>query len=895
MRSRRFWAAGAVVGVLALMLALVAGFAASSHTNAYKGILLAKRLGNEQEKFGSGNEGPASTWEAEQAALEAYPSTPDALPFSLTANAQNGYTKLSKKGGKDKNAWQQIGPTNEAQYPGVLDQFLGGGHAYDASGRVQALAIAPQCQNKNKCRLYLAAAGGGVWTTDKLNGDNAQWQYASASFGTNAIGSLLVDPSDPSGNTVYAGTGEPNASVDSEAGVGVYKSTDAGQTWSLVPGSDAFKGRAISSMTFDASHNLVVGVARAIRGLTRTDGGATSNPPGGATFGVYRQTGSSFTLIWNAAAAGSVRGVNEVGVDPSTATTLYAAAFNKGVWRSQDNGTTWTQIKASDTPFNTDRATFATNVLPSGKTRMYVGEGNQGVTAAQVYRTDDANGAAAFTNITNSVDSDYCHSQCWYDNLVYTPAGSPDVLYLGGSFDYNNVNGPDNGLALMLSTDAGATTTDETRDKDNNGWTHPDQHAMVTVPGSPLEWIEGNDGGVVHSNGKFADASGSCASRGLSSGALAFCQAVLSRVPDQLTVMNKGLPTLQFQSLSVDPNHPTNRLMGGTQDNGTFQYNGSSEVWPQIIYGDGGQSGFNAVDGHLRFNTFTGEANDVNFRDGDPTAWVIASANIFDSPEGSLFYPPIIPDPNAATAGSIFEGAQSVWRTQDWAGNQAYLEANCPEFTTFAGQPGCGDFVQIGSPSDLTSSAYGDRAGGNVIAIARAPQNTGTMYVATTTGRVFVTDNANDPAASVIWTRLDTSATNDPGRVPTGLSVDPTNANRVYISYSGYSAVTPATPGHVFRIDRVGAVATWTDLSYDLPDFPATDVALDSVTGDLYASTDFGVMVLPNAATSWSLAAPGMPMVEVPALTIVPGSRLLYAASHGLGAWELNLPGGNNH
>jgi hypothetical protein len=57
------------------------------------------------------------------------------------------------------------------------------------------------------------------------------------------------------------------------------------------------------------------------------------------------------------------------------------------------------------------------------------------------------------------------------------------------------------------------------------------------------------------------------------------------------------------------------------------------------------------------------------------------SGPIAASGESAQFYAPIIADPNPAAAGSVFEGSQSVWRTQDWGGDPAFLEANCPEFT----------------------------------------------------------------------------------------------------------------------------------------------------------------------------------------------------------------------
>ena len=83
--------------------------------------------------------------------------------------------------------------------------------------------------------------------------------------------------------------------------------------------------------------------------------------------------------------------------------------------------------------------------------------------------------------------------------------------------------------------------------------------------------------------------------------------------------------------------------------------------------------------------------------------------------------------------------------------------------------------------------------------------------------------------------------------------------------------------------------ATWVDRSLNWGDLPATDVALDEVTGDVYASSDFGVLMLPAGSSSWELAAPGMPTVAVTGLTMASAERVLYAASHGLGAWRLRI------
>src|SRR5207249_6191290 len=228
-----------------------------------------------------------------------------------------------------------------------------------------------------------------------------------------------------------------------------------------------------------------------------------------------------------------------------------------------------------------------------------------------------------------------------------------------------------NGRAFIRSTDAGVTFTDTTYDATTgapppdsyasiypgtgiapNGQ-HPDSHAIVEIPGTDSA-IFGTDGGLMRSSGAFADISSQCTTyRGLSGADLALCQQLLSAVPTYLYGVNKGLSTLQFQSLSVAADN-SKHLQGGTQDNGTFETYGSAVVWPQIIYGDGGQSGFSVTNSSMRFNSFFGQNHDANFRNADPLKWVIISAPIAGSPEGSNFYAPIIADPNPANAGTIF-------------------------------------------------------------------------------------------------------------------------------------------------------------------------------------------------------------------------------------------------
>jgi hypothetical protein len=447
-----------------------------------------------------------------------------------------------------------------------------------------------------------------------------------------------------------------------------------------------------------------------------------------------------------------------------------------------------------------------------------------------------------------------------------------------------------------MSQDAGATWTDVTGDVGGESM-HPDQHAAVFVPGNADQFFVGSDGGVIRSSGKWADASAQCDSRGLSPAFLADCHRWLKQIPTELSVMNAGLGTLQMTAIAVSPFTPENEALAGTQDNGTLAYSGKPS-WILPLTGDGGDPGYDAVDPNLHFHTYTGGQMDVNYNGNDPTSWLwVGDRFIVNFHESLRFYAPAIPDPNVTK--TIFVGAQRVWRTQTAGGDRAFLEAHCntavgefPSDLLYTGACGSpADWSPLGA-STLTGTAFGaTKSGNNLSSLARSKDG-GTMWAGTGVGRVLISRNANAAAASVAFTRID--GTLQPGRAVSSIYADPTNANHAIVTFSGYNATTPATPGHVFDVvvDPVTNAATWTDISFDIGDQPVNDAVLDTATGDIYVSTDYGVLRNVAGTQTWVPAADGMPVATVSGLTLAAGKngdRLLYAATHGRSAYRLRL------
>jgi hypothetical protein len=312
MTRRRRHALAAFAVVLVAAAAAIAGvtLSGSGATQARGGGELPTALGAHLATLAQAapavksEEGPDSRaeWKFEQ---QAYPAADIALESIEAARAAAARAKgrAFPRGKGQKGTWVSVGPET-ALYPATpfRNSFSYVPAAYVAAGRTTVLAIGPTCTNGH-CELWAGAAGGGIWKTKNALTGQPNWEFVSGSFGIQAVSSITIDPNDPTGNTVWVGTGEANASGDSAAGVGIYKTTDGGASWSGPLGASVFNARAVGSIAVQPGDPNVVYAAstRAVRGVSSVSGGGVSLIPGAAQWGLYKSTngGATWTFIHN--------------------------------------------------------------------------------------------------------------------------------------------------------------------------------------------------------------------------------------------------------------------------------------------------------------------------------------------------------------------------------------------------------------------------------------------------------------------------------------------------------------------------------------------------------------------------------------------------------------------
>jgi uncharacterized repeat protein (TIGR01451 family) len=741
-------------------------------------------------------------------------------------------------------AWSSIGPSPIVQVGRTSNTFEA------VSGRVGALAV------RRDGTIILGAAQGGVWTYDPSTGT---WTPRTQDTDTQSVGALAVAPSND--KVVYLGSGEGALSGDSYYGDGVYKSTDGGLSWRHVSGT-FFQGISTSDIVVDPTNanHLYLSTLRGRGGIRRT------TPPASVAYGIWESRNGGVSWRLRKGTTDEFSGATDLVMDPRNPKLLLASFWGDGIYRSTNGGASWKKAMG-----NLPKGQFL-----AGATRFSIGLSHPaGDKSATVYTgfdyTDNNNvyHPSRLWRSTNAGNSwhglptggpasdpdsilDYCTTQCFYDNVISPDPKNADVVYVAGSFGYDQ--SPGSG-GVYRTKNGGDTWRSLGYDL------HPDYHAFAFDPSDSKHVVVGNDGGVWQSHnggGRPAGTPLSAADWENLNGQVDPATAAL--------VHDTGLRITQFTSIATVPT-VAGRYWGGTQDNGTLRKSTANDRWFDQSSGDGGQVLVDPTNEGYVFGTFFGIS---------PWRFTPATAGFFfgnepidggiDTTDRAEFYVPWVM--NKSNPNQLFLGTYRLYRTDNAeaaTGGDVHWDAISPDLTT-----GCTGTAPNGARGCLIS-AVGVADGGDAV------------YTGSDDGKVFVSPDAVTADAPT-W--RDVTASNLPNRPVTQIAVDRSNSRIAYLSYAGFSAATPTNAGHLFKTTNGGD--SWTDVSGDLPDLPVNSVVLDpSFPDTLYAGTDIGPYVTTDGGGSWSRLGTAMPKVAAWQLDFDPTRRLLVDGTHGRGAYSI--------
>ncbi|MEK6283139.1 MAG: Calx-beta domain-containing protein [Acidobacteriota bacterium] len=640
------------------------------------------------------------------------------------------------------------------------------------SGRINAIAVSPADPNI----LLIGAATGGIWRSTDAG---TTFSPVSDSQVDLAVGSIDFAPSNPS--IAYAGMGDKAQYL----GTGVLKSTDSGQTWTRVSNGTLPSPGRISQILVDPTNPNRVYVAQYVTSQNFASG-----------FYYSTDGGVNWTKTIGGAARDLVR-------HPTQSNILYLAmdfadaanGSTGGVFKSSNSGQTWTRVYS--TPGGGNSANIKIAVTPAAPQNLYVLVGKS---TAQVEVSTNEGGSWA------NRGSNFDVGQFGYNCYLFVHPTSPNTIYVGTR-------------DLWRSTNGGSTYTNITNNfsvsgaySPNSAKSHPDQHHFYISPSNPNTIYIANDGGLWKST----------------NGAGTF------------TSLNSTLGLTMFTSYDL---HPTDasRSYGGTQDNGTQKRTGA-QAWREFMTGDGGQTFVDALDPSIVYTTYVAHTIYRLNNHGETFGAEIGNAGKFGN-DRVAFYPPFV-------------------------GNEANSNLYFGTYRLYVSTNRGTSWTVPGGGTDLTF-------GGVLSAIAVSRTNTNVIYTGASDGRVMVSINGGTN-----WTDRTAGL---PVRFIKSISVSATDPNTAYLTVSGFGS------GHVFKTTNAGA--SWMNISGNLPDIPTNTLLVDPRPGNsntLYVGTDIGVFRSTVGGLTWETFNNGLPPTIVSELDGQP-SGLMHVGTYGRGAFEINL------
>lgn len=824
--------------------------------------------------------------------------------------------------------WMELGPSPLRSVTTTGDN----GDYGLVTGRVTAVAVDQGDPSGNT--VYVGGAYGGVWkSTTAANPDPTKvvWKPVTDDQATLAIGAIAVSPADS--NLLLVGTGEANSSSDSYYGLGILRSTDAGNSWSLITSANnglrPFHGLAFAKIAFKSDNPsiIVAATAAASQGITvgaeqpANNAAMCANSTATATCrGLYYSYDSGQT--WNQAAMIDNTSTNAAPDNGSASDVLYNPqeqlwyAFSRahGMYTSAD-GITFTRAADQGTasgviiqpasginltncpsspPNLTTCPTYRAQITQvPGRDEMYVWFVDSSSTPVDggIYRTTD--GGKTWTTLNRATidtcgDSNGCGTQQGDYNLVLTavPNGQGTDLYAGAVNIYrcqitsNNSTCTTNPF-INLTHVYGCTPTGSFSN------VHPDQHSFDFSVSNPSVIYFGNDGGIYRTvaseNGATVPSS---------------CQGSAPAQPyypfDNLNgTMGSMTQFVWFQQ------HPTNQftMLGGTQDNGSpaidsTNSGGNGITWRSVLGGDGGWTDINPNNANEWFTENT-KVSIHRCASGtsctDSAFGPVISSNTVGGDSAAFYMPYMLDQQNTS---QIILGTCRVWRVGSSGSSPTALS---PKFDGSTAGAACA--------STSTSFVNALAAGG-----PKTTNGSQVIYAGTADGHIWVTTSADTGTSS--WAQRDAvqggfqetiCATAGTCQYPvSGFAIDPrdTTGNTAYVTAMGFGI------GHIWKTTNAGT--SWNDISGTigsggLPDSPADGVAIDPATGNLYVGTDVGVYATSSVSgltTQWTEVGPAtgagtLPNVAITRVAIFNPSGqppLLRVSTYGRGIWQTPLP-----
>ncbi len=739
-------------------------------------------------------------WEHERARL--YDPNTGTVPSERLLTARKHILKkLSNKDAIPNIGWEERGPKN-------------------VSGRTRAILVDARDATGNT--VFAGGVSGGLWKS--TNGGNS-WSVINDFFNNLAITSIVQDPNNL--NTIYFGTGEYWAYGSGLRGMGIYKSTNGGLTFSPVASTQ-------SNRDFDYINRLAV---QSYNGSTvlYAATASTDNTRGGL---MISQNGGNSWLIWK----GNNGGINDFASDvkvtvpdptnPNNGNSRVLASFGNtqetdGIYFSSNGGTSWAvywdpqdnNIGRIDLATSSDPyinywfcESKANNLLPSLFGSYW--NGFSYLIAPIVL----PNSPGWFDNRCDQTSIDITRGQDFYDLALAVSPSNPYRLIIGG-------------IDLWLYERNPTFLFDSWQQISN--WAglcnfpkvHADQHYILFENNNEV-WV-GNDGGVWKSNNAN------------------------SNFPT-FSFKGNDLNITQFYASDLHPQAGKNEYIAGSQDNGTqfFETQGINAT-TEVFGGDGAFCHIDQSNPNIQIAAYVHQAFAVTLN-----GWSSHSELRIPGSNGRFINPSDYDDVNKKLYAGDAPGRYLRWNNPSTGGNN----------------------YQIVTVSNFPTNL----ADGRAWVVQNSPNVNGRTYFGFDGGRVVQVDNANTGTTKSGKIIFDLNMGN--GHAVSCVEIEDDNENHMLVTLSNYG-ITSIYESY----NAQSANPSWTAVEGNLPDLPVRWAMFNPNNADqALIATELGVWSTDNlngANTDWDPTNLGLANTRIDMLKYRKSDHQVIAATHGRGLY----------